>query len=232
MLQQRYHYGCFRAVICGAALCILASVLGIQAADGVVPYSLLQTWLTKKGGKIHPRIVVCHGVYGAGLCLHPLPEARAALVKEPLWQDDNDVLIAVPRHLMITTRAAIQASTVAATILHAWHPHNVPYEAIHRKLQEVILAVFILEEKAKGSASKWVPYIEVLPNKTSLYKQLPVLWTHEEWETGLSRSHMVEILSTLRSIMEHSYKHAVCSVLPKFCNQFKLQDYLWASPRL
>ena len=208
-------------------LCVTSNMPRTQASDRAASYSSLQTWFIEKGGKIHPSIVVCESLNSAGLCLHPIPQRRAMLEKTTPWLGESGQLIVIPRQLLITANVAARLSRVAAGILHAWHPQK-KRSNMHRKLQEVILAVFILEEQAKGKASKWFPYIEALPNRKSMRNQLPVMWSREEREIGLGRSHMVEVLSTLRSAMEYSYTHAVCPISPAFCKQVQLGDYLWA----
>jgi hypothetical protein len=181
---------------------------------------------------VHPRLVVCASKSGAGLCVHPNP----LLSPTPPLTNAEDVIaedvIVVPQHLLITPSLAVRKSRAAAAVLQAWHPNpglGLDPTHIHRKLAEIILAMFLLEEEAEGIASGWFPYIGTLPNRLELRQRLPILWTLDEQQVSLGGSHMVNVLSTLRWNMAASYRNAVCPVTPKFCDRFDLEaDFLWA----
>ena len=187
------------------------------------------------GGVVHPHLVICTSTTmtdphkGAGLCVHPNLRFSRSPTPQPNKEEE---LIVVPQHLLITPSLAVRKCKTAAAVLRAWHLDQSPEidpAYSHRKLTEIILALFLLEEEAKGSSSPFAPYLAALPSRHELRQRLPVLWTVEEQTVSLGGSHMVDVLSTLRSNMVASYNNTVCPVAPEFCDRFSLEvDFLWA----
>ena len=93
-------------------------------------------------------------------------------------------------------------------------------------LQQTILAIFFLEQSAKGESSPFSPYLDSLPSDVP---HLPIFWSKDEMiSNGLNGSNIMIVLDTIRSHLVDSYILGICPVVPEFCDKYTLDHYFWA----
>eukprot|EP01036_Dinobryon_divergens_P035263 gene35263-45663_t len=104
-------------------------------------------------------------------------------------------------------------------------------EVIPDYLDEYLsIALLLMHEKLKGSASKWKPYIDILPTSEQVYPSF--IWTEEELDL-LKGSPTYAASKSLRGKLEREYQGLVSNILSRYPSKFPLEQYnvdlfLWA----
>ncbi|KAK8934897.1 hypothetical protein KSP39_PZI015106 [Platanthera zijinensis] len=153
-----------------------------------------------------------------GALPQPSPPVRPAFVPEGLGlvaERDmlrNELLMEIPKKLWIN------ADTVAASAIGPVTLGLIPW---------VSIALFILREKAMGTASSWRPYLDILPQETDS----PIFWSEEE----LSQIRGTQLLNTTIGVKEYVQsefnKVEDEVILPNkhlFPKTITAADFLWA----
>ena len=125
--------------------------------------SSLSDWIVHNGGAVNPSVVPCNrSKFHGGLCI------KKSL---PL----GSVVAVIPSRTLITTKTAVHYSKTAASIHNHWVSStgaavdNPPHHD-HHMLQQMCLAIFLLEESTKEGVKgalelQWLEHCFVTPMK-------------------------------------------------------------------
>lgn len=94
----------------------------------------------------------------------------------------------------------------------------------------IAIAILLMSEKLKGTASRWKPYIDILPDVGEVYPSF--LWAEEELEM-LKGSPCYSASKSLRKKLEKEYSTTMSDVLSRHANKLPLQKFtidifMWA----
>jgi len=140
---------------------------------------LLQ-WLQDSGGFVGPLKVT--GVQRGNLTIRGLVATRAVAA--------NTTLLRVPRALILV------GDDVDA---HKYRPHAAGVRQKPRQ-PDLLLAVRMLEERGKGTASKWAPYLSELPSAREYASFHPLMATQADLCKCVSGSECVRVLCCARGL--------------------------------
>ncbi|XP_010939836.1 fructose-bisphosphate aldolase-lysine N-methyltransferase, chloroplastic isoform X2 [Elaeis guineensis] len=139
-----------------------------------------------------------------------VPEGLGLVAQRDITK--NEVVVEVPKKLWINP------DTVAASDIGRVCGGLKPWVAI---------SLFLLREKALGSASSWRPYLDILPLATDS----PIFWSEEE----LSEIQGTQLLSTIMGVKEFVQSEFIKVeddvILPNkdlFSSPITFNDFLWA----
>jgi histone-lysine N-methyltransferase SETD3 len=88
--------------------------------------------------------------------------------------------------------------------------------------KHTLLASYLLQEKAKGEASYWAPYLVTLPQQ---FKNMPIFFPPEDlaWLKG---SMCIEKILERQDSLHLEYDN-VCAAVPEFA-KFSYDEFVWA----
>jgi histone-lysine N-methyltransferase SETD3 len=162
-------------------------------------YVRLVQWLKEGGAKL-PRL---HLKYYSDdyRGVHALGDIQA-----------DEVVLYVPLRMIMTSEVA-RASPIGVQITQA----NIELRSKHS-----YLAAYLLEERAKGEASPWAPYINTLPTK---FANVPLFFTEPElgWLQGsFTLNKIADRVESLAAEYD-----TLCRALPAF-RAHSYADFVWA----
>jgi histone-lysine N-methyltransferase SETD3 len=159
----------------------------------------LLRWVEQRGAVISPRIHVVS--LGGG--------ERGLFARENI--DSGTLLLRLPRQLLITEEAA--RSSDIGRLIETHVGSDIP---------NVYLAAFLLQERERGEASSWKPFMDGLPQS---YPTHPFYF--QERELSLLRgSFLVDLLPLQRKSLQADHAR-LCQRVPGF-ERFTFDMYLWA----
>eukprot|EP00744_Colponema_vietnamica_P019241 GILI01027216.1.p1 GENE.GILI01027216.1~~GILI01027216.1.p1 ORF type:complete len:410 (+),score=110.33 GILI01027216.1:109-1230(+) len=130
----------------------------------------------------------------------------------------GDVVVTVPKDLFMTVSSAI-SSPLGPALRAAGSMHR-----------DDILALHLLHEKSRGSASPWAPFIASLPSASELGQ--PVLWPESEMMTLLAGTSVLAFSYALRNQLESDYASVVAPFVARnrglFPGGVSADEYKWA----
>lgn len=183
----------------------LASPAGAGAAAGVrAPpdtdkFARLVDWLVQGGAKF-PKLYLKYyteGFRGVHAATHIAP---------------NTMVLYIPQNYIITSELA-RASEIGCRITES---------QVVLRSKHSYLAAYLLQERDKGAASFWSPYIDILPKS---FDNVPLFFRERElgWlEGSFTRSKIADRLESLQAEYD-----ALRRALPEF-NQWRFEEFVWA----
>ena len=124
---------------------------------------------------------------------------------------DEDICY-IPHDYIMTSDVA-KASEIGQKIISS---------KVELRSKHSYLASYLLQEREKGSKSKWHVYISILPRK---FETIPLFFTEEQRKALIGSIAIKKIDDRLESLrLEYE---AICGAVPEF-NRFALNDFIWA----
>lgn len=156
----------------------------------------------------HPLVISSNTVDEGETC------GRGLLARESIGE--GELLMTIPLDLCLTRAVAQEV---------------VGKDVIPDYIDEYIaIAILLMSEKLKGTASRWKPYIDILPDVGEVYPSF--LWAEEELEM-LKGSPCYSASKSLRKKLEKEYSTTMSDVLSRHANKLPLQKFtidifMWA----
>jgi histone-lysine N-methyltransferase SETD3 len=123
----------------------------------------------------------------------------------------EETLMSIPRRYVLTVDDARDSDIGRLLAAHAQFDDDRTY-----------LFAFLLQERERGEASFWKPFVDSLPKS---FPTLPYYFTERECAL-LQGSFLQEMVEAQRQTLKIRYEH-LCEVVPGF-NRFSLEDFVWA----
>ncbi len=178
---------------------------------------LLWQWVTRNGGSAN------------GIKLKPVKAFGRGIVAQEDFTKGAPVAL-ISRKCIIRAGLTIAKSKNCKKLYEEWtkeNSENIMKTKTHQTMDKALIAMYLLEEKAKGKVSFFHPYVDMLPPTVDY---VPVTWSAEEVENWFQGSFMVPAIKSRRNDLHNEYYQGVLSVLPEFRHRlgFTFEDYLWA----
>eukprot|EP00943_MAST-04B_sp_MAST-4B-sp1_P007629 g7629.t1 len=195
----------------------LASTIPQEKKVAQSKEELLWQWVTRNGGSV------------GGIKLKAIKAFGRGIVAEEDFTKGEPVAL-ISRKCIIRASLTMAKSKNCKKLYEEWtkdNSENIMKTKSHQTIDKALIAMFLLEEKAKGKVSFFHPYVDMLP---STVDYVPVTWSTEEVENWFQGSYMVPAIQSRRNDLHNEYYQGVLSVLPEFRHRvgFTFEDYLWA----
>eukprot|EP01083_Nonionella_stella_P066824 176305_1 len=138
------------------------------------------------------------------------PEYRAIHAMSRIEKDED--ICYIPHDYIMTSDVA-KSSEIGQKIISS---------KVDLRSKHSYLASYLLQEREKGSASKWHVYISILPRK---FETIPLFFTEKQREALIGSIALKKIDDRLESLrLEYE---SLCGAVPEFA-RFSLSDFIWA----